>query len=116
MLFRSNFTKPQYDTVYAILSEQEGKTQEQRIEELWKHINTRRRPQPPPSPITTRNDEDGDDDDSDDNENGNEKMVYNAVKGMMAKNALNRHALNRLKVYNTSEHPHEAQKPKQLSI
>jgi len=74
----ANFTKPQYDTVYAILSEQEGKTQEQRIEELWKHINTRRRPQPPPSPITTRNDEDGDDDDSDDNENGNENDTSTA--------------------------------------
>ena len=45
-----------------------------------------------------------------------EQLVYNAVKGMMAKNALNRHALNRLKIYNTSEHPHEAQKPKQLSL
>ena len=45
-----------------------------------------------------------------------EQLVYNAIKGMMAKNALNRHALNRLKIYNTSEHPHEAQKPKQLSL
>ena len=43
-------------------------------------------------------------------------LVYHAVKGMMAKNALNRNALNRLKIYNTSEHPHEAQKPKQLSL
>lgn len=43
-----------------------------------------------------------------------EKLIHNAVKGMMAKNALNRHALNRLKIYNTPEHPHQAQQPQPL--
>ena len=48
-------------------------------------------------------------------ENKPELLVYYAVKGMMAKNALNRHALNRLKIYNTNQHPHEAQKPQALT-
>ena len=34
-----------------------------------------------------------------------------AVKGMMAKNTLDRNALKRLKVYAGAEHKHEAQKP-----
>lgn len=35
-----------------------------------------------------------------------------AVKGMMPKNALNRKALIKLKLYAGSEHPHAAQQPK----
>jgi large subunit ribosomal protein L13 len=35
-----------------------------------------------------------------------------AVKGMLPKNALNRHALLKLKLYAGGEHPHEAQQPK----
>lgn len=34
-----------------------------------------------------------------------------AVKGMMAKNTLDRNALTRLKVYSGAEHKHQAQKP-----
>ena len=34
-----------------------------------------------------------------------------AVRGMMAKNSLDRGALKRLRVYNGAEHKHEAQKP-----
>ena len=43
-------------------------------------------------------------------------LVYNAVKGMMAKNALNRTALQKLKIYAGSHHPHEAQKPQPLQL
>lgn len=43
-------------------------------------------------------------------------VVYQAVKGMMAKNALNRHAMHRLKIYAGSSHPHTAQSPKPLEI
>jgi large subunit ribosomal protein L13 len=43
-------------------------------------------------------------------------LVYNAVKGMMAKNALNRRALQKLKIYAGSHHPHEAQKPQPLQL
>lgn len=45
-----------------------------------------------------------------------EQLVYLAVKRMMAKNALNRHALSRLKIYSGGEHPHAAQQPKPLSF
>ena len=43
-------------------------------------------------------------------------LVYKAVKRMMAKNALNRKSLYRLKLYAGSEHPHMAQQPKLLEI
>ena len=39
-----------------------------------------------------------------------------AVKGMMAKNTLDRGALTRLKVYSGAEHKHQAQKPEALTI
>ena len=45
-----------------------------------------------------------------------EAIIQRAVKGMMAKNALNRHMLSRLKVYTGAEHPHQAQQPQPLSI
>jgi large subunit ribosomal protein L13 len=45
-----------------------------------------------------------------------EALITRAVKGMLAKNALNRHYLRRLKVYTGAEHPHTAQQPKTLSI
>ena len=45
-----------------------------------------------------------------------ETLIERAVKGMMAKNALNRGMLRRLKVYAGSAHPHLAQQPKQLEI
>ena len=43
-------------------------------------------------------------------------LVYNAVKGMMSKNALNRTALRKLKIYTGSQHPHEAQNPQPLEL
>jgi large subunit ribosomal protein L13 len=43
-------------------------------------------------------------------------IVENAVKGMIPKGPLGRSMLKKLKVYAGSEHPHEAQKPKRLTI
>lgn len=43
-------------------------------------------------------------------------LIQKAVKGMMAKNALNRHALHRLKLYAGTDHPHTAQQPQPLKI
>jgi large subunit ribosomal protein L13 len=43
-----------------------------------------------------------------------EALVTRAVKGMLAKNALNRGYLRRLKVYAGAEHPHAAQQPKSI--
>ncbi|MBF0238520.1 MAG: 50S ribosomal protein L13 [SAR324 cluster bacterium] len=43
-------------------------------------------------------------------------LVYNAVKGMMSKNILNRDSLHRLKLYTGPEHPHSAQNPKPFEI
>jgi len=45
-----------------------------------------------------------------------EALIQKAVKGMMAKNALNRRYLRRLKVYHGMEHPHAAQQPQTLSF
>ena len=45
-----------------------------------------------------------------------ERILEIAVKGMMPKNALNRRALHRLKVYVGTTHPHESQKPQPLNI
>lgn len=44
------------------------------------------------------------------------KIVYEAVKGMLPKNKLVDERLKRLKIYANSEHKHEAQKPKKVSI
>ena len=41
-----------------------------------------------------------------------ERMIMHAVKGMLPKNRLGRHMLDKLKVYGGAEHPHEAQQPK----
>ena len=38
-----------------------------------------------------------------------ERAIRNSVKGMLPKNTLARHMLQRLKVYRGPEHPHEAQ-------
>ena len=40
-----------------------------------------------------------------------ELAMYLAVKGMMPKNTLGKHALVRLKVYSGENHGHDAQKP-----
>ncbi|MAM96572.1 MAG: 50S ribosomal protein L13 [Gammaproteobacteria bacterium] len=40
-----------------------------------------------------------------------EKLIRDAVKGMLPKNRLNRQIIKKLKVYNDENHPHEAQNP-----
>jgi len=44
------------------------------------------------------------------------KLVEHAVKGMLPKNRLGNAIFRNLYVYVGSEHPHEAQKPKQIDI
>ena len=43
-------------------------------------------------------------------------VLEKAVKGMLPKNSLGKDMASKLKVYKGSEHPHEAQKPRQISI
>ncbi len=45
-----------------------------------------------------------------------EYVITHAVKGMLPKKALGREMLKKLRVYNGSEHDHEAQKPEVLEI
>lgn len=45
-----------------------------------------------------------------------EEMIKRAVKGMLPKNRLGRQQLKKLKVYSGSNHPHESQMPKELTI
>jgi len=45
-----------------------------------------------------------------------ERIITQAVKGMLPKNKLNRKILKKLKVYAGSEHKHQAQKPEILKI
>ena len=45
-----------------------------------------------------------------------ERIIENAVKGMLPHNKLGRRMLKHLKVYAGSEHPHIAQSPKVLEI
>ncbi|HEX8960938.1 MAG TPA: 50S ribosomal protein L13 [Geobacteraceae bacterium] len=45
-----------------------------------------------------------------------EDLIRIAVKGMLPKNKLARHMLNKLKIYAGSAHPHEAQQPKAMSV
>lgn len=45
-----------------------------------------------------------------------ERIVENAVKGMLPKNKLGRALYKKLFVYTGSEHPHTAQQPKTLNI
>ena len=47
---------------------------------------------------------------------GAERILKHAVKGMLPKGPLGRHLLTNLYVYNGTEHPHEAQKPKAIDI
>jgi large subunit ribosomal protein L13 len=44
------------------------------------------------------------------------KVVEMAVKGMLPKNRLGRKLFNNLYVYEGTEHPHEAQQPKQIKL
>lgn len=43
-------------------------------------------------------------------------ILENAVKGMLPKNRLSRKLFQNLNVYTGSEHPHEAQKPKEINL
>ncbi len=43
-----------------------------------------------------------------------EKLIRDAVKGMLPKNRLNRQIIKKLKVYIDDAHPHEAQNPEVL--
>lgn len=45
-----------------------------------------------------------------------ERIIVNAVKGMVPHNPLGREVMKKLKVYVGTEHQHEAQKPKPLEI
>ncbi len=45
-----------------------------------------------------------------------ERVITEAVWGMLPKTALGRRMLRRLKVYRGSEHPHRAQKPQALDL
>lgn len=45
-----------------------------------------------------------------------ERIIQQAVKGMMPRNKLSRAMLSKLKVYAGSEHPHAAQEPVELNI
>ena len=44
-----------------------------------------------------------------------EKVLRNAVKGMLPKNRLNRKIINKLQVYSGENHPHEAQNPEVIN-
>ena len=43
-------------------------------------------------------------------------LIEKAVKGMLPKNRLGRALFRNMHVYNGSEHPHEAQKPKEIKL
>jgi large subunit ribosomal protein L13 len=45
-----------------------------------------------------------------------DRVVRNAVRGMLPKNALGRKLLRKLKVYAGPSHPHAAQKPEELPL
>lgn len=45
-----------------------------------------------------------------------ERIIEQAVKGMLPKNSLGRQLFTKLKVYTGAAHPHQAQKPQELTI
>ncbi|MDG2051013.1 MAG: 50S ribosomal protein L13 [Myxococcota bacterium] len=45
-----------------------------------------------------------------------DRVVHDAIRGMLPKNALGRKMLEKLKVYAGPDHPHTAQKPEELSL
>lgn len=45
-----------------------------------------------------------------------EKVIEEAVKGMLPKNKLGRQMATKLKVYRGEEHPHQAQQPEPLTL
>ena len=48
--------------------------------------------------------------------NDSDKVVLNAVKGMLPKSKLGRQMFTKLKVYNDDQHPHAAQKPVSIEL
>ena len=45
-----------------------------------------------------------------------DRVITNAVKGMLPHNRLGRQLLTHLKVYSGSDHPHSSQQPKKLEF
>lgn len=45
-----------------------------------------------------------------------QRLIFDAVEGMLPKNKLSHQLMTKLRVYKGSTHPHEAQKPKELTI
>lgn len=45
-----------------------------------------------------------------------ERLIEDAVKGMLPKSRLGRKQIRKLKIYRGSTHPHDAQKPKPLAV
>lgn len=45
-----------------------------------------------------------------------ERMIEQAVRGMLPKNALGRRLLRKLKVYGGPDHPHRAQRPEEMRL
>ena len=45
-----------------------------------------------------------------------ERIIQLAIKRMLPKNKLGRHLLTKCKIYKGTEHPHSAQRPKELKI
>lgn len=45
-----------------------------------------------------------------------EELIRKAVKGMLPRNKLGRQMFKKLKVYTGSDHPHQAQQPKELTV
>ncbi len=45
-----------------------------------------------------------------------DRIIINAVKGMLPKNILSSQVIKKLKVYADSKHPHSAQKPELLTL
>jgi large subunit ribosomal protein L13 len=45
-----------------------------------------------------------------------ERIIQLAVKRMLPKNKLGRHMLGKLKIYKGNQHPHAAQRPKELQL
>lgn len=44
------------------------------------------------------------------------RLIVKAVKGMLPKNKIQEHLINKLKVYAGTKHPHEAQQPKAITL
>ena len=49
-------------------------------------------------------------------ESNPERVIENAVKGMLPKNKLGKSMIKKLKVYSGSEHPHESQNPSEWNL